>query len=69
MLQTFRARLGQSLVGPLAPAVRRNLTAEFYSALAYGAFHAATIAFLPVILRRSGASPSMLAGCTRRPSL
>ena len=65
MLQTFRTRLGQSLTGSLQPAVaqkvRRNLTVELYSALAFGVFQAATIAFIPVILRRSGASPSMLA--------
>lgn len=61
MRQTFRTRVGESLTGSLSPAVRRNLTVELYSALAYGAFHAATIAFIPVILRRSGASPSMLA--------
>ena len=61
MLHLIRARLAHSLTGPVAPAVRRNLTTELYSALAFGAFHAATIAFIPVILRRSGASPSMLA--------
>ncbi len=49
------------MTGALPADVRRNMHTEVLVALAYGAFYACTIPFIPVILRRLGASPDMLA--------
>lgn len=47
--------------GSLAEEVRQNMHTELVAALAYGAFFAATLPFIPVVLRRAGASPEMIA--------
>jgi MFS family permease len=49
------------MTGALPADVRRNMHTEVLVALAYGAFYACTIPFIPVILRRLGASADMLA--------
>jgi MFS family permease len=49
------------MTGPLPPTVRHNTSVELVTGLAYGAFYAAVLAFMPVVLRRSGASAEMLA--------
>ncbi len=59
-LKELGVRLEDTLVGNLTPTVRQNMRIEVWSALAYGAFYAIAIAFVPVILRRSGATPFML---------
>lgn len=64
-IQLFLARAGrqveQRLTGALPDTVRRNMYLELWVSLAYGAFFAASISFIPVVLRRLGASPDMLA--------
>ena len=49
------------MTGPLAPTVRHNTSVELLTGLAYGVFYASVLAFMPVVLRRSGASAEMLA--------
>lgn len=64
MLATLKgigSRIELTLAGPLSDTIRKNMRIELWSALAYGAFYAATLPFLPVILRRAGASDLMLA--------
>ena|GEM_PF-261651 len=60
-LKTIGWRIELALVGSLPPAIRNNMLIELWAALAFGAFFAATTPFLPVILRRAGATPTMLA--------
>ena len=48
--------LGESLT----PAVRRNMYMELCSSLAFGIFTVAGLQFIPVLLRRWGASPGEL---------
>lgn len=64
MTLSFR-RAGRHLEGMMTGAlpidVRRNMHTEVLVALAYGAFYACTIPFIPVILRRLGATTDMLA--------
>jgi MFS family permease len=60
-LKSLGARLESSLVGELNEIVRKNMRIELWAALAYGAFYAATLPFVPVILRRTGASVEMIA--------
>lgn len=54
-------RLEGLMTGALPADVRRNMHTEVYVALAYGAFYACTIPFIPVVLRRLGASTDLLA--------
>jgi len=54
-------RLEGAMTGALPADVRRNMHIEVGVALAYGAFYACIIPFIPVILRRLGASPDLLA--------
>ncbi|MEZ4860822.1 MAG: MFS transporter [Caldilineaceae bacterium] len=49
------------LTGPLPINIKRNMRIELWSALAYGIFYATTLPFIPVLLRRMGATPNMLA--------
>jgi MFS family permease len=49
------------MTGALPADVRRNMHTEVLVALAYGAFYACIIPFIPVVLRRLGATPDMLA--------
>jgi MFS family permease len=60
-LRGFSARLETQLTGQLTDGVRQNMHIELWAALAYGAFQAATLPFIPVVLRRAGASPEMIA--------
>ena len=48
------------LVGPVKPSVRHNMRMELAATVAYGTF-ATVLAFLPVVLRRLGASVDRLA--------
>lgn len=60
-LRSFGLRLETTLAGALSPEVRRNMHLEVAVALAYGAFYASVLSFTPVVLRRLGATPEMLA--------
>ena len=60
-LRDVGRRLEGAMTGALPADVRRNMHLELYVALAYGAFYACIIPFIPVILRRLGASPDLLA--------
>src|SRR5690606_4002371 len=59
-LKTLGAQVEISLTGSLLPAVRRNMHVEMAMSVAYGAFYAAAIGFIPVVLRRMDATPTML---------
>ena len=64
MLATVRALGAQMealLAGALDKDVRRNMHIEVISSMAYGVFYACIIPFIPVVLRRSGATPEMIA--------
>ncbi|HRW05295.1 MAG TPA: MFS transporter [Caldilineaceae bacterium] len=64
MSLSFRSaglRLEKLMTGALPADVRRNMHTEVLVALAYGAFYACTIPFIPVVLRRLGATTDMLA--------
>jgi DHA1 family inner membrane transport protein len=60
-LRELPLRLERALFGRLPEDVRYNTRVELFASLAYGAFFAASIAFLPAILRRLGASTTQLA--------
>lgn len=49
------------MIGGFPEQIRVNLRIEMVAALAFGLFYAGAIAFLPVVLRRLGASPELLA--------
>jgi predicted MFS family arabinose efflux permease len=51
----------RALTGPLPEDVRRNLRIEIVASIAYGIFYAVAISFMPVVLRRLGASSTLLA--------
>ena len=57
----FTIHLELVLVGILPPLVRRNMYIELLGSLAYGVLYSGGIAFIPVVLRRTGASETMLA--------
>lgn len=63
--QTWLKRAGRGieerLTGPLPDTVRHNMYVELWVSIAYGVFFAASVSFIPVILRRQGASPDLLA--------
>ncbi|MFZ4660741.1 MAG: MFS transporter [Caldilineaceae bacterium] len=64
MLATVRALGAQMealLAGALDKDVRRNMHTEVISSMAYGVFYACIIPFIPVVLRRAGATPEMIA--------
>ncbi len=61
MLKELGARIENSFTGPLTESVRQNMHVELWAALAYGIFYAVTLPFIPVVLRRTGASPEMIA--------
>lgn len=54
-------QLERRLIGGFPEDIRVNLRIEMVAALAFGLFYAGAIAFLPVVLRRLGASPELLA--------
>lgn len=60
-LQLFSTRIDRTFREPLAPEVRRNMYLELISSLAYGIFYAAALSYIPVVLRRLGASSELLA--------
>lgn len=60
-LRALGIRLEERLAGQLPVAVHKNMVVELWVGMAYGAFYAMTIPFIPVILRRTGATPEMLA--------
>jgi|GEM_PF-1766072 len=53
-------RLETWLAGPLAPDVRTNMRTELVATVVYGAF-ATSLSFIPLVLRRLGASADLLA--------
>lgn len=64
MISSLRAlgtQVEVALAGQLPAGVRKNMLIELWVGLAYGVFFAATIPFIPVLLRRSGASEMLLA--------
>jgi MFS family permease len=60
-LQAIIRRLELALIGRLPAELRRNLWIETTAAIAYGVFFATALAFMPVVLRRLGASSTLLA--------
>jgi predicted MFS family arabinose efflux permease len=60
-LATIGRRLELALTGQIPEAVRRNLRIETVASIAYGIFFAAAFSFMPVVLRRLGASATLLA--------
>jgi MFS transporter, DHA1 family, inner membrane transport protein len=54
-------RLELALTGWLPDNVRRNLWIETIASVAFGIFYAAALSFMPVVLRRLGASSTLLA--------
>jgi len=60
-LQIAGRQIEQRLTGALPDSVRHNMFLELWVSIAYGAFFAASISYIPVVLRRIGASPDMLA--------
>jgi MFS family permease len=60
-LLNLQARLEGSLAGTLDPIVRRNMYIELVGAMAYGLFFGASLQFIPVVLRKLGASSDLLA--------
>jgi predicted MFS family arabinose efflux permease len=60
-LGTIGRRLELALTGWLPDEVRRNLWIETLASIAFGIFYAAAISFMPVVLRRLGASSTLLA--------
>lgn len=64
MLATLRflsAQIERTFTEPVTPAVRRNMYTELLASVAYGIFYAAAIQYIPVVLRRLGASSELLA--------
>lgn len=60
-LLNLQARIEGSLTGELSPTVRRNMYIELVGAMAYGLFFGASLQFIPVVLRKMGASSDLLA--------
>jgi DHA1 family inner membrane transport protein len=60
-LGEFGRRIERRLIGGFPEFIRVNLRIEALAAIAFGVFYAGAIAFLPVVLRRLGATPDMLA--------
>ncbi len=54
-------RAAQTFVDTLPAMVRRNMFTELWGTVMYGVFYAASIQFIPVVLRRMGASSEVLA--------
>ncbi|MEZ4615129.1 MAG: MFS transporter [Caldilineaceae bacterium] len=55
------ARIERMLAGQLPAALRKNMMIELWVAITYGIFYAMTLPFIPVLLRRSGATAEMVA--------
>jgi predicted MFS family arabinose efflux permease len=53
-------RAGRMLTGPLALNTRHNVNVELLSSIVYGPFYAALL-FIPIVLRRLGATPDLIA--------
>ena len=60
-LRLFSTRIDRTFTTPLTPEVRRNMYIELLASVAYGIFYAAAIQYIPVVLRRLGASSDLLA--------
>ncbi|HEX9371903.1 MAG TPA: MFS transporter [Roseiflexaceae bacterium] len=60
-LGTIGRRLELALTGRVPDDMRRNLRIETAASVAYGVFYAAAVSFMPVVLRRLGASATLLA--------
>ncbi|MEZ4675097.1 MAG: MFS transporter [Caldilineaceae bacterium] len=60
-LRALGARIERMLAGQLPAALRKNMMIELWVAITYGIFYAMTLPFIPVLLRRSGATAEMVA--------
>lgn len=60
-VRALGAQVEALLAGALDKDVQRNMHIEVLSSVAYGAFYACVIPFIPVVLRRAGASADMIA--------
>ena len=60
-LRALASRMEVALAGELPVNIRGNMRIEIWVSMAYGFFYATTLPFIPVSLRRSGATPEMLA--------
>jgi MFS family permease len=58
---TIAQQLERALIGRFPQALRTNIRIELAASIVYGLFYACTISFLPIVLRRLGASSEMLA--------
>jgi predicted MFS family arabinose efflux permease len=61
IIHPISTRIDRTFREPLAPEVRRNMYLELAASLAYGIFYAAALQYIPVVLRRLGASSELLA--------
>lgn len=61
MVRALGAQMEALLAGTLDKDVQRNMHIEVISSVAYGVFYACIIPFIPVVLRRAGATPEMIA--------
>lgn len=60
-VRALGAQVEALLAGALDKEVQRNMHIEVLSSVAYGIFYACVIPFIPVVLRRAGATPDMIA--------
>lgn len=60
-VRALGAQVEALLAGALDKDVQRNMHIEVLSSVAYGIFYACVIPFIPVVLRRAGATPDMIA--------
>ena len=61
ILRGFGSWLGLDFTYALNPVVRYNVFTELWGSVAFGVFWAAAIQFVPVVLRRLGAGPELIA--------
>ena len=61
MLTRVGRQIERSLIGSFPEGVRHNLRIELFASIAYGVFYATALSFMPVVLRRMGASSTLLA--------
>lgn len=60
-VETFVRQFGRLLLRSLPEGLRYNVGIEMAASILYGIFQAIALSFLPVVLRRLGADPSLLA--------
>ena len=61
ILRGLSGWLGAGFTADLPPTVRYNVYTELWGSVAFGVFWAAALQFVPVVLRRMGAGPELIA--------